>query len=89
MVGRAALWATAVALLAGGCQDPNTPPPGPCGVSPVHCAAQSTCCPGGEVCGGDPDVVGCFAGECCPVIGGGPTIDSARHHPQVRLRGEN
>jgi len=79
----------ALAALAG-CQGAQQPPSGPCGANPVHCVAQPTCCGQGEVCGGDPDVVGCFANSCCPVIGGGPTAapDARRAHPQVKLQSE-
>ena len=39
----------------------------PCGPFGVVCTTQHACCTEGETCGGEPDSVGCPAGQCCEV----------------------
>lgn len=53
-----------------GCADDPTPllrsqPGYPCGTAGKVCVVQKTCCGQDDVCGGEPDVVGCPAGSCC------------------------
>lgn len=62
----------AVVLLAAGCATPAVleVPTGPgtsypCGVGGVVCTTQKACCDPGDTCGGEPESVGCPAGECC------------------------
>ena len=55
----------------------------PCNPTGVVCVTQHGCCAREEVCGGEPDSVGCPAGMCC-ANGLFATADGGmRMHPQT------
>lgn len=64
----------------------ETPQPGyACGTGWHVCAVQHTCCGEGWVCGGEPYVLSCPAGQCCDegdTVFGGPRDGGVRMAPQ-------